>query len=105
MNNIFTAHFYDYFHNGWLTDHYPMTRFSSEYGYQSLPSLSSLRKVATEDDLSTLYTPFMNHRQHLPLGQLYLVYLMFFHFAAPALDDLNNIVYTSQVNISIKYSY
>lgn len=72
-------------------------RFSSEYGAQSLPSMSSLNQIATEEDLQSLNTEFFMHRQHLPLGNLYLIYQMLLQFSAPRLDDLTSIVYLSQV--------
>lgn len=81
-----------------MTDVYPLPRFCSEYGFQSLPSLSSLQKVATEEDLSSLNTEFMKHRQHLPLGYIYLVYMMFLQFSVPPITDLNSIIYISQVH-------
>lgn len=91
-------HYYNYLHDGWVIDHFPFTRFSSEYGFQSLPSLSTWQTVATKEDLISLSTDFMKHRQHLPLGNIYLVYLMFFHFPVPLLSDLENLIYLSQVN-------
>lgn len=99
------VHYYNYLHDSWVTDNYPMTRFSSEYGFQSLPSLSSLRKVATNEDLAILSSPFMIHRQHLPLGYLYMVYLLMLRFAAPQLNDLKGIIYTTQVNIAKKLNF
>lgn len=39
----------------------------------------------------------MNHRQHLPLGSLYLIYMLLFHFPIPLLTDMENLIYLSQV--------
>ncbi|XP_065207395.1 beta-mannosidase [Planococcus citri] len=92
------VHYYNYFRNSWHVDHFPFTRFSSEYGYQSLPSLSTWRQVATDGDLASLTGEFMEHRQHLLMGNTYLMYGLLHHFPAPLLSDLENIVYLTQIN-------
>ncbi|KAK7576622.1 hypothetical protein V9T40_012908 [Parthenolecanium corni] len=92
------VHFFDYNHDSWLIDNYPMTRFASEYGYQSLPSYSTLQKVTTPEDLRSFKSKFFQHRQHSPGGQRSLIHLISFHFAAPPSRDVENFIHVSQIN-------
>ncbi|KAG6455463.1 beta-mannosidase [Manduca sexta] len=66
------THYYNYMADNWNLNIYPLTRFASEYGVQSLPSISTL-KTATQDpkDLS-FDSVFIRHRQHLPNGFTYM---------------------------------
>ena len=47
----------------WNPDIYPITRFASEYGVQSLPSLETFAPVVLPQDL-VIDSAFMQHRQH-----------------------------------------
>lgn len=99
------THTYNYFINPWNPDNYPIPRFCSEYGFQSLPSLSSLAKVSAPGDLDSLGTAFMGHRQHLPGGNLYLVSLLEHQIDLPnGTHDLDKFIYYTQINqaMSIK---
>ncbi|XP_028033866.1 beta-mannosidase [Bombyx mandarina] len=66
------THYYNYIVDNWDYNVYPATRFASEYGFQSMPSLAVL-KTATKDhkDLS-LDSEFLKHRQHHPNGYVYI---------------------------------
>ncbi|KOC59716.1 Beta-mannosidase [Habropoda laboriosa] len=102
------VHYYNYHNNGWDMHQYPRARFSSEYGFQSLPSIYSILPVAkTTADLD-IYSNFMKHRQHLPLGMLYLTKLISKNFKIPethnSVQNFENDIYLSQVNqaVSVK---
>ena len=102
------VHYYNYLRNGWNIDQYPITRFASEYGFQSIPSLKTL-KTATEniEDLQ-IDSSFLKHRQHLPGGWFYMNLLISKNFDIPqsndSLRDLQSYIYLSQINqaVSIK---
>lgn len=44
--------------------HYPSAKFVSEYGFQSLSSLSVLEKYINKEDLKWPFTKAIDHRQH-----------------------------------------
>lgn len=50
--------------NSWNADIFPITRFASEYGYQSFPDINTL--LTATDNVSDLHpnSSFMLHRQH-----------------------------------------
>ncbi|XP_057669222.1 beta-mannosidase-like isoform X1 [Diorhabda carinulata] len=77
------VHFYNYILNPFNTNFYPTPRFSSEYGYQSLPSLQSWFTVTNNTEDTSINSIFMNHRQHHPLGNLELKALLLYFFAVP----------------------
>nr|XP_031833723.1 beta-mannosidase [Nomia melanderi] len=102
------VHYYNYFNNGWDMHQYPLTRFASEYGFQSLPSIYTIIPVTeTIVDLN-INSNFMKHRQHLPLGTLYMRDLILKNFKIPEtgnrVKDFSNFIYLSQINqaVSIK---
>ncbi|XP_066600799.1 beta-mannosidase [Prorops nasuta] len=102
------VHYYNYFQNGWDINHYPRARFSSEYGFQSLPSIFTLASVMQNIEDSKIGSDFLNHRQHLPLGFFYMNLLLSKNFIMPnSTDELLNLldyIYLSQINqaISVK---
>ncbi|KAF2901224.1 hypothetical protein ILUMI_04960 [Ignelater luminosus] len=62
------VHFYNYLFDGWSTLTYPVNRFASEFGYQSLPSTDTLFTATDDpDDLST-NSAFLLNRQHHSSG-------------------------------------
>ncbi|XP_076657377.1 beta-mannosidase [Halictus rubicundus] len=102
------VHYYNYINNGWDMHQYPLTRFSSEYGFQSLPSIYTILPVIeTIQDLN-VDSDFMMHRQHLPLGTLYMRGLISKNFKIPEVQnrvtDFVNFIYLSQINqaVSVK---
>lgn len=55
--------------DGWNPAVYPRTRFASEFGFQSFPSMRSLRAVTQTGDLALgLNSELVNQRQHHPAG-------------------------------------
>lgn len=65
---FFAVHFYNYIKNSWDPNIYPITRFASEYGYQSLPEISTL--LTATQNIVDLHpdSEFLVHRQHHPAG-------------------------------------
>ncbi|KAF3427623.1 hypothetical protein E2986_08369 [Frieseomelitta varia] len=102
------VHYYNYFNNGWDMHQYPRVRFSSEYGFQSLPSIyTMLPIVSTITDLD-IHSDFFKHRQHLPLGTEYLINLISKNLKLPDTQDtlkrFEDYIYLSQINqaVSVK---
>lgn len=95
-------HYYNYIANGWDINTYPRPRFSSEYGVQSLPSYYNLQPVTSNIDNLTIDSSFINHRQHLPLGNGIMKLLIRQNFKLPKANDLQlnfkNYIYLSQIN-------
>nr|XP_034176960.1 beta-mannosidase isoform X1 [Osmia lignaria] len=102
------VHYYNYINNGWDVHQYPRSRFSSEYGFQSLPSIYTMLPVVEKLDDLNLDSDFMKHREHLPLGISYLKTLISQNFKLP--ETQNNVtdfiyyIYLSQINqaVSVK---
>ncbi|XP_053986263.1 beta-mannosidase [Hylaeus volcanicus] len=102
------VHYYNYLSNGWDMHQYPRARFSSEYGFQSLPSIYTILPITeTEVDLN-IDSDFIKHRQHLTLGNTYLKFLISKNLRLPETQnstrDFINFIYLSQINqaVSVK---
>ncbi|CAK9808196.1 MANBA [Anthophora plagiata] len=102
------VHYYNYISNAWDMHQYPRARFSSEYGFQSLPSIYTILPVAKAAADLNIDSNFMKHRQHLPLGMIYLKTLISKNLRLPetqnGVQTLENYIYLSQVNqaVSVK---
>lgn len=101
-------HYYNYFNNGWDMHQYPRARFSSEYGFQSLPSIYTMLPVAKSITDLDIDSNFLEHRQHLPLGIFFLKNLISKNLKLPniqnTLKKFENYIYLSQINqaVSVK---
>ncbi|KAL1122811.1 hypothetical protein AAG570_003137 [Ranatra chinensis] len=89
------VHYYNYMANGWSWLIYPKTRFASEYGIQSLPSLATLSQAAVPSDL-VIGSKFLNHRQHLAGG--YEIMTLLIYKNLPQFNSLETFIYFSQIN-------
>ncbi|XP_072313813.1 beta-mannosidase [Eucyclogobius newberryi] len=76
------THFYSYTHDCSDWTSFPRTRFASEYGFQSWPSLSTLRQVTTADD-RRYDSAFSSHRQHHDNGNQQMLQQAALHFHLP----------------------
>ncbi|XP_067207111.1 beta-mannosidase [Linepithema humile] len=99
------VHYYNYFRNGWDINQYPRTRFCSEYGFQSWPSIYTISTaVESTKDLRT-DSEFVKHRQHQPLGNQYMLLLILQNFALPqnnnSVENFANYIYLSQINQAV----
>lgn len=105
---LFSVHYYNYVINNWNINQYPRTRFASEYGVQSIPSITTLRSVAVGAKDLERNSTFMKHRQHLVGGYESMENLISSNFNIPrtsnATNDLISYIYLSQVNqaVSVK---
>ena len=89
-------HFWSVWHEGRDFDHYRdvSPRFCSEFGFQSYPSLSAIRRFADPKDWN-IAAPVMESHQKNPGGNARIAETMFRYFRFPV--DFPNFVYVSQV--------
>jgi beta-mannosidase len=89
-------HFWSVWHEGKDFDHYRdvSPRFCSEFGFQSYPSMSVIRKFADPKDWN-IASPVMESHQKNPGGNARIAETMFRYFRFPV--DFPNFVYLSQV--------
>lgn len=83
-----------------MPETYPICRFSSEYGYQALPSMNTILTATNETSDLIFGSKFLNSRQHQPLGYTYMRSLINFQLRLPKQDSpnyLNALIYYSQV--------
>ena len=93
-------HYWSVWHEGKpFSAYYDVTpRFCSEFGFQSFPSLPTLRSFATEDQLNPT-APQMEHHQRAPRGNSVIVETLSRSFRFPF--DFADFVYLSQVQQAI----
>jgi hypothetical protein len=58
------VHFYGYYDDSWDPAAYPITRFLSETGIQSLPSFSTWNQTTTNASDFDFDSSFILHREH-----------------------------------------
>ncbi|XP_054169104.1 beta-mannosidase-like [Oppia nitens] len=94
------VHFYYYHSDAWDWTRYPNTRFSSEYGFQSFPSVKSLSKVVNISDLRYPLSDAISIRQHHTNGNNEIYYLIEKNMKLPVaggIDRLADYIYLSQI--------
>jgi beta-mannosidase len=69
-------------------------RFCSEFGYQSFPSVRTIRGYAKDDELNVT-SPVMEHHQRSPRGNSAITEMFTRYFRVP--EGFENFVYLSQV--------
>ena len=89
-------HFWSVWHEGRDFDHYRdvSPRFCSEFGFQSYPSMATIRKFADPRDFN-IAAPVMESHQKNAGGNARIAETMFRYFRFPV--DFENFVYLSQV--------
>uniref|UniRef100_A0A6Q2XDM2 Beta-mannosidase n=1 Tax=Esox lucius TaxID=8010 RepID=A0A6Q2XDM2_ESOLU len=94
------THYYNYTHDCWDWTALPRARFASEYGFQSWPSFSTLRKVSKPEDWSYGST-FSHHRQHHAEGNQQMLKQAGLHYHLPdspdSLQRYKDTLYITQV--------
>lgn len=88
-------HFYDYTINGWDETKFPIPRFMSEFGVQSLPSYATLSEVYSFPDDAGLFSDLNQHRQHHSNGNHEIFNQI--QFNLKPVDDFEAIIYMSQI--------
>ncbi len=89
-------HFWSVWHEGKsFESYYEVTpRFCSEFGFQSFPSLETVRAYAAEDQWNPT-APVMEHHQRHPRGNTVIVETMTRYFRLP--EGFESFLYLSQV--------
>jgi beta-mannosidase len=89
-------HFWSVWHEGKsFESYYEVTpRFCSEFGFQSFPSLETVRTYAAEDQWNVT-APVMEHHQRHPRGNTVIIETMTRYFRLP--DGFESYLYLSQV--------
>lgn len=94
------VHRYDYTDLCTDVTKFPRPRFTSEYGFQSYPSLETLKAISEPQDWDN-NSPLMLHRQHHPNGNEQLAQQMarFFHLPDNANNEtkFGDFIYLTQV--------
>ncbi|XP_039757663.1 beta-mannosidase isoform X2 [Pararge aegeria] len=70
--NYGDTHYYNYLADSWDSNIYPQTRFASEYGFQSLPSLDTMRTASNSTEDYHVDSNYSKHRQHSPAGYSFI---------------------------------
>ena len=99
-------HFYNYYIDGWSYESYPYTRFTSEFGFQSLPSYSTLAAVYDVNLDMSLFSNMSNHRQHHGEGNNQLLFELSLHFTYPdknSGEDFKKVIHLTQANQAMSY--
>lgn len=73
------VHYYNYLADNWDMNIYPKTRFGSEYGFQSWPSLATTKTATQDPNDLRLDSEYSKHRQHNPNGNDYIVQQIYRH--------------------------
>jgi beta-mannosidase len=89
-------HFWSVWHEGRDFDHYRdvIPRFCSEFGFQSYPSMSAIRKFAAPEDFN-IAAPVLESHQKNKGGNARIAETMFRYFRWP--EKFEDFVYLSQV--------
>ncbi|KAK9882764.1 hypothetical protein WA026_023186 [Henosepilachna vigintioctopunctata] len=83
------VHTYLYEFDGFNPNIYPIPRFSSEYGFQSYPSFSTLLKASENESNLVIGSEFLQHRQHHPVGDVQLEQEILYQMDLPDKESLN----------------
>ncbi|XP_050445741.1 beta-mannosidase isoform X1 [Cataglyphis hispanica] len=99
------VHYYNYIRNGWDITQYPRTRFCSEYGFQSWPSIYTIATAVESAKDLHVNSDFVKHRQHLSFGNQYMRLLISYNFVIPqsnnSIRDFASYIYLSQINQAV----
>ena len=97
-------HFYDYKMNGWNWRSFPLPRFMSEFGVQSLPSFSSLSDAYPMPDEANWFGRLNEHRQHHAEGNRQILDEIQNNLRLPSsviderVSQFKALIYLSQIN-------
>ena len=69
------VHYYNYEIDTWNGDNYPTTRFLSEIGVESMPSLSTWLQVTNNSEDFNFTSEFVEDREHHGRGQQQMMFV------------------------------
>ncbi|XP_044729918.1 beta-mannosidase-like [Chrysoperla carnea] len=91
------VHDYPFWNNGWLPSSFPIPRFISEYGLQSLPNYQTLEEATDNPSTDLQYgSDFMEKRQHHPDNYGSLDFQLSTQFSDEKID-FKNYIFRSQI--------
>lgn len=101
-------HFYDYKMNGWLPESFPVPRFMSEYGVQSMPSLATLANAYSFPQDADFFGTLNTHREHHDNGLNEIQQEIENNLKMPSdsmtpIEKFRSIIYFSQINQAMHY--
>lgn len=100
-NHYGDVHYYNYVDDCWDLSKFPNPRFASEYGFQSWPSLETLKGVSIKEDWD-LGSNFSYHRQHHMDGNLQMMSMIQKHFNIPeqhkTAQSFGHVIYLTQIS-------
>lgn len=90
------VHYWEVWHGGKRFSSYlsVLPRMSTEYGFQSVPSLETLKTALEPSDLN-ISSPMMDYHQRSAIGNRAMVEHMMFEYRLPS--DFRHFIYLSQV--------
>ena len=77
--NLGDVHYYNYNTDTWDGDIYPITRFLSETGVQSMPSLETWQQATNVSEDFNFTSAFVEYRDHHGNGQQEMMFVSDFH--------------------------
>ncbi|XP_014371911.2 beta-mannosidase [Papilio machaon] len=99
-SNYGDTHYYNYLSDNWDINIYPKTRFASEYGFQSLPSLKTMATATKNKEDYHVNSSYSKHRQHSPNGYNFITDQMNRHLKLDEHDPkhFEKFVFYSQIS-------
>jgi beta-mannosidase len=87
--NLGDAHYYNFTMDTWNGDNYPITRFLSETGIESMPSLETWQQITnSSEDLSFTSTLVENREHHGGDGQEELMFVSDFDISSFSYENI-----------------
>lgn len=95
------SHYYNYLADNWDQNIYPFTRFASEYGFQSLPTVMTMKTATSDPKDFSVDSDYSKHRQHLTNGYNIIESQMLAHLKLEKDDPkyFDKYVFYSQVGL------
>ena len=93
------AHYWDVWHGKKPFEDFENLyfRFASEYGFQSVPSMKTIRTFAQEDDLNMFSNVMENHQKCIDNGHGNVTLMTYLHNYYQMPKDFASTVYTTQI--------
>jgi beta-mannosidase len=73
--NLGDIHHYNYKIDTWNGDNYPIPRFLSETGVQSMPSLETWQQATNDSEDFNFTSTFVEYRDHHGYGQIEMMFV------------------------------
>jgi beta-mannosidase len=74
--NIGDVHFYNFHMDTWNPDNFPITRFLSETGVESMPSVQTWQQITNLTEDLNYTSTLVEHREHQANGQKNIMFVL-----------------------------